>query len=294
MLKHILVPDSGVVSDSVRLETVFDIARPFSAHVEVLHVRRNPRRDLPLYGEGFSPEMLEAVVQEAEKRAEETAVAARRRYDDAVVGAQIRDTRERVEGEGVTAEWREVIGPVARTLAAEARFTDLMVLFRDVGNPVDADVVEAALFESGRPVLLPGGDMTRLDNIAIAWDGGLPAVRAVAAARDFLARAATVTILHMDEGMMDAVETVVSGRRPPHPQRLLDHLAWHGIHATLRRIPREQGPVGAALAATAAELNAGLLVMGGYGHSRLREVVLGGATRYMINTPVDCAVLLAH
>ncbi|MBP2296784.1 universal stress protein [Azospirillum rugosum] len=303
MIKHILVPVGGLPTDAVLLEKVFALARPFSAHVEVLHIRRDPRNDLPLYGEGFSAEILQEVVDEAERNARTTAAAARRMFGDAVAGASVvvadRPAADGpTEGIGVTASWREATGPTARTLAARARFADLTVLARpsgeSLGPALDLEVVQGALFESGRPVLLACGAMERLDSVAIAWNGSLSSVRAVAGAMGFITRARTVSILVADEGPMDAVVGVLGGRAQPQPERLVDHLAWHGVQAIIRHVGREGRPVGTALAEAARDLNAGLLVMGGYGHSRMREIVLGGATRHVLTHPVDCAVLLVH
>ncbi len=299
MIKHILVPAGGLPADAALLEEVFALARPYSAHVEVLHIRRDPRNDLPLYGEGFSAEILQEVVDEAERNARTTAATARRMFDAAVAGASVvvmdRPAADGcMEGRGITASWREATGPTARSLAARARFADLTVLARPAGEPLDFEVVQGALFESGRPMLLADGAIERLDSVAIAWNGSLSSVRAVAGAMGFITRARTVSILAADEGPMDAVVGVLGGRAQPQPERLVDHLAWHGIQAIVRHVAREGRPVGAALAEAARDLNAGLLVMGGYGHSRMREVVLGGATRHMLMHPTGCAVLLAH
>jgi nucleotide-binding universal stress UspA family protein len=204
--------------------------------------------------------------------------------------------KERQDGgqETVTASWREITGVPARALAAEARFADLTLLCRPTGAPVDLNMLEGPLFEAGRPVLLTGNDMTRLDQVVIAWDGSPPAVRAVACAHDFITRAATVTLVVVEDEAVGAVAAAVSGRPHPRPDRLVEHLAWHGVSAEVRLVSREGRTVGETLADTAMRLNAGLLVMGGYGHSRLREIVLGGATRHMLSHPMGYPVLLAH
>ncbi|MBY3757437.1 universal stress protein [Azospirillum formosense] len=299
MIKHILVPVGGSPTDAALLEEVFALARPFAAHVEVLHIRRDPRSDLPLYGGGFSAEILQEVVDEAERNAQRTAAAARRMFDETVTGASVVVTDRpaaagSAEGNGVSASWREATGPTAWILAARARFADLTVLARPAGEPADLENAQGVLFESGRPVLLAGGAMERLDTVAIAWNGSLSSVRAVAGAMDFITRARTVSILVADEGPVDAMAGVLGGRPRPQPQRLADHLAWHGVQAIIRKVGREGRPVGAALVDAAHDLNAGLLIMGGYGHSRMREVVLGGATRHLLTHPTGCAVLLAH
>jgi nucleotide-binding universal stress UspA family protein len=294
MIRHLLVSATGLASDANLLAGAFDLARPFSAHVDVLHVRRNPRRDLSLYSEGISPEKIETIIKEAERNAAEATAVARRMFDQAVANASIPVDDKAGRGERVTAEWREVFGQDTRIVAAEARFADLVVLSRPDGTSIELDIPEGILFESGRPVLLAGGDMARLDSIAIAWDGGRPAVRAVAGALDFITRATKVTILVVEGRPMNAVAALVADRPDPRPERLVDHLAWHGVHASVRMIPRDGRTVGEALAETSEELNVGLLVMGAYGHSRFRETILGGATRHMLANPIGRPVLLAH
>jgi nucleotide-binding universal stress UspA family protein len=294
MIKHILVPANGRASDVDLLATAFDIARPFAAHVDVLHVRRDPRWDVPIYGEGFPPEMLDNIIREGERNAEETAAVAGRMFEQAVTTASVPVTAMAGGEDRVTAEWREITGLAARVYAAETRFADLTVLSRPTHTPADLEVLEGALFESGRPVILAGEDKVHLDSVVIAWDGSPAAVRAVASAQDFITRAAKVTILVVEDEAVGAVAAAVSGRLHPNPEHLVQHLAWHGVAADVRSVRREGRTVGEALAATAMELNAGLLVMGGYGHSRLREIVLGGATRHMLTNTVNCPVLLAH
>jgi nucleotide-binding universal stress UspA family protein len=298
MIKHILVGASGLASDADLLAAAFNLARPFSAHVDVLHVRRDPGRDLPIYGEGFPPEMLDTIIREAERNTREASASARRIFDQAVAAASIPVTSVAGgpdEGQDrVSANWREITGVPARALAAEARFADLTLLCRPTGAPVDLNMLEGPLFEAGRPVLLTGNDMARLDQVVIAWDGSPPAVRAVACAHDFITRALRVTIVVVEDEAVGAVAAAVSGRPHPRPDRLVEHLAWHGVAAEIRLVSREGRTVGETLADTTMRLNAGLLVMGGYGHSRLREIVLGGATRHMLSHPMGCPVLLAH
>src|SRR5689334_20327600 len=246
MIKHILVGASGLASDPDLLAAAFNLARPFSAHVDVLHVRRDPARDLPIYGEGFPADMLDTIIREAERNAEQASAAARRTFDQAVAAASIPvlgTAKERQDGgqENVTAGWREITGLPSRILAAEARFADLTLLCRPTGAPVDLSMLEGPLFEAGSPVLLTGDDMTRLDQarldqVMIAWDGSPAAVRAVACAHDFITRAAKVTIMVVEDEAAGAVAAVVTGRPHPRPDRLVEHLAWHGVAAEIRLV----------------------------------------------------------
>jgi nucleotide-binding universal stress UspA family protein len=141
--------------------------------------------------------------------------------------------------------------------------------------------IEAVLFDSGRPVLLLPEQPQRAlsgspERIAIAWDHGRPAARAVGDALPLLRRAERVEIV------------TITGEKPIHSQsggRLVQHLAKHGIEAVITERHSHGKPIGEALEAYAIEQAVDLLVMGAYGHSRAREFVLGGATRSVLRRP---------
>jgi len=99
----------------------------------------------------------------------------------------------------------------------------------------------------------------------------------------FLRRAATVHILTAQSARTTGEEAT----------QLADYLAWHGIHAGIQMVKPNDEPVGSAVVTRASELGADFLVMGGYGHSRVREMILGGVTRYILTHP-SLPVLIAH
>jgi nucleotide-binding universal stress UspA family protein len=293
MIRHILVPSNGLEANL--LEDAFKLANPFSAHVDVLHVGWEAMREMHFYDNRLSPEMLDTMISEAQREAEKISKAARNKFDLVTTAASVPVTTKPMSNECMTAEWREITGSVARVFGAEARAADLTLLSRPTEKFADLEILEAALLESGRPILLRAGDMSEINrSVVIAWDGSLAAVRAVAGAQDFIARAGMVTIVIVEGDREDASETPIVGRLHPRSERLARHLAWHGVKASVLTAKQDGRSVGETLATAAMELSAGLLVMGGYGHSRLREIVLGGATRYMLNHPINCPVLLAH
>lgn len=164
-------------------------------------------------------------------------------------------------------------------LSAGARFADLIVLGRD--DPVLEDLV---LSESCPVLALPPHgtiDAVVGGRIVIAWDGSSPAANAMKAAVPLLAQASRVDLVTVNarEDACDATKA-------------LCYLSRHGVHADLHRVTA-QGSVAEALLETAHDLGAGLLVMGLYGHSRLRELLVGGVTRAMV-AKADVALLLAH
>jgi nucleotide-binding universal stress UspA family protein len=173
-------------------------------------------------------------------------------------------------------------------LAAEAaRYCDFAIVGVPLAEGSSRMLAEAVIFGSGRPiVLLPEGWKRRaIGHVAIAWDGSRVAARAVADAAFLLARAEKVSVL-----------TVVDEKPLPGgdiAERLAATLRRPNLSVEVARIASEDGPIGAILQERALELGANILVMGGYGHSRLRDFVLGGATQGILEDP-RMPVLLSH
>ena len=170
--------------------------------------------------------------------------------------------------------------------AEEARYRDLCIISGGQDNLTSREVAEAVIFGSGRPVLLVPDDHrpTRIDHVAVAWDGSRVAARALADARRFLAAGTRITVLTAgDEKQLD--DGIAN--------RLLDSLARRGLEAKVQIISAGTRPIALALQETCREVGAGLLVMGGYGHSRLRDFVVGGATQGILAS-LSMPVLISH
>jgi nucleotide-binding universal stress UspA family protein len=169
-----------------------------------------------------------------------------------------------------------------------ARRFDLAVVGQDApdGDASEATIAEGALFESGRPLIVvpyihKAG--LALERVMVCWDGSRPAARAVADAMPLLERAGrvdVVTVAHAKSDEMPGADVA-------------QHLARHGINVTVERIARGEVDVKDALLNYAADSAAGLVVMGGYGHSRMREFILGGTTRGMLAS-MTVPTLMAH
>jgi nucleotide-binding universal stress UspA family protein len=195
---------------------------------------------------------------------------------------------------GLSAEWREIAeGPEADP-AVHARYADMAIL-----GQLDPDRVETELLRprpeqialaSGRPVLVVPyagrfADIGR--RVVVAWNATREAARAIGDAMPLLVSAELVTVLTIDarEGPSD------HGELPGADIAL--HLARHGVKAQIERTVSAGLPVGEVLLSRLADLGADLLVMGAYGHSRMREVLLGGATRSVLQT-MTVPVLMSH
>jgi nucleotide-binding universal stress UspA family protein len=178
-------------------------------------------------------------------------------------------------------------GYVSGEVSRLARYFDATVLQQpDPAGPETADLIEAVLFGSGRPVLIVPSHQgsSQLRTILIAWDEGRPAARALADALPLLAMAERVEVVTVGDHGRD-------GNRPS--SHLVRHLARHDIEAQMTSLVADRGSVASTLLSHAADVKADLLVMGGYGHSRLREIVLGGTTRRILQT-MTVPVLMAH
>ena len=170
-----------------------------------------------------------------------------------------------------------------------ARHFDIAVAGQggDEGGSDDELMVEGALFSSGRPVFVVPNihkGPAKLGKAMVCWDGGLPSARAVAGSIDILKRAGKVEVV------------TIAGRNLPNEElpgfNITRHLTRHGISATLKKLPAAQD-IGATLLSYAADSGADYMVMGAYGHSRLREFVLGGTTRTILGS-MTIPVLMAH
>ena len=287
MIKTILVPATGNETDAACYAAALPIARTFAAHLDALHVRIDPIEVVSMSTEGTGGVLLEGIIADFTRNADESEAKARSIFVDfcsrenlALVAAPpVPDSR-------VSAQFHVETGQEARWMAAYGATTDLIVASR--GKPTNEVtarlVIEALLLETGRPLLIPAGTAVPkayAERIAIAWKPTPQAARAVGFAMPFLMKAKDVAVITVEEedDTRDAVAQLVT------------YLGWHGIKAAAERLsPGTEGAVGTLLDAAAGRE---LLVMGGYGHARLREWVFGGFTqRVLADAPIP--VLIAH
>src|SRR5690606_19080470 len=171
-------------------------------------------------------------------------------------------------------------------VATAARYHDLSLIGWEPSNQTVRVVAEALIFESGRPVvLLPEAEIRNFDRVAIAWDGSRVATRAVADALRFLGKATEISIVTVTD------EKQIKDREGA--ERLADYLAKRALHSSIHPVRAAGRGIGQTLQAEAQQRGADLLVMGAYGHSRLRQFVLGGATSGILEA-LRMPVLLSH
>jgi nucleotide-binding universal stress UspA family protein len=274
-LKDIVVLLDQVRETSPATEMAIDLARRANAHLNGVALAIDPIVPgfivAPIPVDAFEVARVESlkVAQEALDRFE---TAAR---------------KEAISAEPRLAE--VLVGGAPEVFTAHCRLTDLIVIGQsdpDRPEPMREALIEAALFEGSAPLLLVpyinhGGFAAR--KVMIAWDGGRAAARAVHAALPLLPLAAEITV-------------VIVGTPPRDGEPGADvatYLARHGLKVTVETLPAAPSGVADTLLNHVADRNYDLVVMGGYGHSRFREMILGGATRDMLKT-MTVPVMMAH
>jgi len=276
MIKNIVANLSVGISRDVATEFAVSVAATLESYVTGIAFRYEPL--VPLTDRyGFPAEVMDSQRVENEKRAK----AAMTAFDEAARRA------------AVSAQSRMLDVPVASApdvFAKVARRFDLAVM----GQPepdtpaLERLLVEAALFDSGRPVLIVPYIQRRgltLDRVIVAWDGSRSAARAVADAMPLLVRAKATEVLTV------ASEPAKSDEMPG--ADIAQHLARHGMKVEVDSIVAVETDVASTILSHAADISADFLVMGGYGHSRLREFVLGGVTRGILSS-MTLPALMSH
>lgn len=180
-----------------------------------------------------------------------------------------------------------VMGAAGSGLVSGARYHDLSLVALCADDRSMEATAEALIFGSGRPTLLVPQDAppSRYQHVLVAWDGSRVATRAVADAREFLRLAKTVTIVSVTD------EKALSEEGPG--RNLAGHLRRHGIEATVSELRSHARQIGSVLQDHALEIGADMMVMGAFGHSRMRDFVMGGATKGILQD-LRLPVLLSH
>lgn len=281
-IKKILACIGEPESAPATLALALKVAAKLQAHVEALHVRIDPASAVPLVGEGMSGAMIEEMLAVAETQAADRAKRVRAQFDEACTLVNV--PQSATPAAGFSAHWSEDVGREEEVVATAGRLADLTVMARPVNERDGANLmsVNAALMESGRPMLLapPIAPESVGKHVAVLWNGSAEAARAVSAAMPFLAAAETVSVFSARENASMV------------PEELAGFLAWHGIKARVQTFaPGAQ--VGASLWSEIIGAGADMVVMGAYTHSRLRQLILGGVTRHVLQT-ATLPVLLSH
>jgi nucleotide-binding universal stress UspA family protein len=291
MIKTILVPASGTPTDAATFAAALAIARPFGAHIDVLHARLDPTgAAVAMASDAGSGALTAGLLEQLENDARDREAKAKEAFtrfcgEAGIAEAGAPPAGSQSSGGGVSAEWHVESGDEPRWMAQYGMTADLVVAGRTPEEDVlGRTMLETVLLETGRPLLIPGTAAmpAAIERIAIAWKATQHTARAVAMAMPLVARAREVVVLTVAERPDEHAAT----------DRLVRAFGWHGLAARVEPLqPGADGAVATLLAR--ANERADLLVMGGYGHSRVREWVFGGFTQQILQA-APLPVLIAH
>ncbi|OYV35765.1 MAG: universal stress protein UspA [Rhodospirillales bacterium 20-64-7] len=252
------------------------LAKMWNAHLQVLHIRVDARDLAPLAGEGLSGAMIEEMITATEREGGTRASGLRELFyaateaETVAVGDAVRGRNE------PSASFMTLTGREDEIIAYQARLADLTIVpHPQAGEDVAAaDALHAVLFDSGRPVMLapvePPASIGK--RIAIAWNGSAYAASALASVMPFVRQAQAVRILTSPDYF----------RRGPTAEEVAEYVSHHGVTADVVEFHAIDRVTGAGMLAAAADFGADLMSMGAYSTSRLRQLILGGTTRHIL------------
>lgn len=261
-----------------RLGLAVDLAGRHSAHLVGVHVQP------PFEAPGFSDGMMrmDTLYEAYESLAKAAHDAAEAAFTKAIKGTHL------------SIEWRRAEGHPEDELAIQGRYADLLIVGQaDPNNqPQDtpSDLPEVLALATGRATLVVphiGAPATVGKSVMLCWNAARESARAAAEALPFLAAADKVTVLVVD------AQKFGSGHGAEPGADVALWLARHGVKVTVQRDVAADADVGNVIVSRAADFRIDLIVMGIYGHSRLREVILGGASRTVLAS-MTVPVLMAH
>lgn len=256
-MKNILVLMHDDVGQEARFQAALDLTRALDGHLTCIDVAVKPVTVDDYATLGGAALLL------GDELARESANRAR--------------MEERLKVEGVPYTWTQTVGFLSPSVREAAGLADLIVLNRDIEDayPDMEEVATEVLLKSGRPIVAVPRGCERFDasgHAMIAWDGSTEAEKALRAAVPLLQLASTVTIMECEDGSIKAPAEEAAA-----------YLSRHGVKSIVRRFERSIDIPSTILLDEIEVHGAAYLVMGGYGHGRFTEAVLGGVTRRMLH-----------
>jgi nucleotide-binding universal stress UspA family protein len=288
-IKTILVPFYGDEREVTALEGAFLLAKQHHAHLRCLHVSpdakaynyRAPIAPMPIYQD------LELEIQ---KQLDKKVAKAHQRFEEVAkkYGVHVTDGASG-NADIAEASWHhEYDTQIEAAIAKHGKIADVIVVSQIINaqHGSTRSAIVAALFETGRPVLvIPQGKTPAHigQHVVIAWDASKESSHAVALARPLLAQAEKVCIVTVDE----------EDHKGPLAQDLSLYLLAHNIASDHVSVAAGSLSVGSALMEEAKKQQADMIVMGAFAHSRMRQVIIGGATSFMLDR-AELPVWMVH
>lgn len=287
-IKNILVPLDGSNTSTEVLETALVVANRFGAHIDALHVTQIAGDSLPYRSYRLPARLEKTVLAQAEEEAKQRAIEVRAKFEEFCRRNKVLLSERPIDGVEVTAALRQVTGHVAEVLVRHGHFADLITIARPQLKPSTlrrspvGENLEAMMLRTGRPILIvpPNWKARRVQSVVIGWNGSLEASRSLAMAMPWLPQMRDVTVL-------------VSKKKTTSAESLVDYLAWHGVRADTVILSKKGRTVGETILSHCAEVGAEFLVVGGFSHSRARELMFGGVTKFLL-AHSDILTVMVH
>ena len=288
-MKTILVPVGGSDTDQVVFQTALAIARPLAAHLEFLHIHVGAGEAAlhtphVAFARGAA---LRNALNDLAQQGESRAATAAHNVREFCARSQLDMVDKPSASKGVTARWWQEEGDALERLTFHARHHDLVVMGRATkSDGLPENQLESLLMGCGRPLLIAStvAPKALLGTVMVCWKESPDAARAISAAMPLLTKAQHVVLVSIREAADSTAEAVAE---------IIRQLQWHDIDADARVLSLDGRSTAELLAATARDCGATLLIMGGYGHRRARELLFGGCTQAVIGA-AETPVFLLH
>ncbi|MDH3609384.1 MAG: universal stress protein [Gammaproteobacteria bacterium] len=266
-IKDILVLcDAGEAND-YRVETALLLAKVYQAHLTGLHLIPYPV--IPVYGGGF-PDAIPYLSSEQLEQSQNTANALKDKFKKKAADLE------------VPCDWKSIDGVDVRYIIDSARYTDVVIVpqgYCRYGEDNTQKIDDYLSIHLGRPLIVTP-DLKKVFNlpkrVVIAWNESHEAARAVHDALPFLQYAEQIQVVSVAASAKQEKKYMI------YDDDLRKHLSHHGIDVEVRSLDPASKGTGKTILESALEYDADLIVMGAYGHTRLKEIVLGGATKYLL------------
>jgi nucleotide-binding universal stress UspA family protein len=277
-IRTVLVPVDGSPESIETLDIALLVAIRFGAHIEAVHVVHSSLEAISHMSDRMPASLRATVSGQAKKDAREHADAAKEKFQEFCQSHGVALSSEpRVDG-GASAEWIEEAGEVAEVLVRRGRLSDVIIVARPAQHKATlrrspaGETLEAIMMGTGRPLLIipPDCPKTPAKHVVIGWNESQESARALSLAMPWLPQ-------------MDSVTLAVSKKREARSRDVLDYLAWHGINAQVSLLDGKGKNIADSLLNVCKEASANILVIGGFSHSRARQLLFGGVTRHLLS-----------
>lgn len=284
------MPFNGNDYELAALKTAFALAKRWNAHVAVWHALPDPEEIITVYSSFFmgvpylpDESSYAELLKLNEKSRKETSYKFAKAAEESGITCS-----DQPEKNKPSASFHTTVEHAGKIITTHGRLSDLIVISRNPAqNLVYDEIIHTALFDTGRPILLvpPGSDIKPLnEKVLIAWNGSSEAIHAVTAALPFL-KSGNVNVLTGESDSWSGPAIM--------PQDLADYLEKHDIQAEVLMPWINGNSPAPVILNSAKKVGAGLIVMGAYSHSRMREMIMGGVTAHMLKHS-DVPIFMMH